>query len=77
VQCDVHIDAGPTSLDPSQTSFFQALGISTTKINKGHRDPHQVHLAKVGSKVGSSEATLLGKTQRQKALQYGLVITKV
>lgn len=33
-QCDVGIDAGPTSLDPSQTSFFQALGIST-KIQKG------------------------------------------
>lgn len=33
-QCDVDIAAGPTSLDPSQTSFFQALGIST-KIQKG------------------------------------------
>ena len=33
-QCNVDIAAGPTSLDPSQTSFFQALGIST-KIQKG------------------------------------------
>jgi large subunit ribosomal protein LP0 len=31
---DVFIPAGPTGLDPAQTSFFQALNIPT-KINKG------------------------------------------
>jgi large subunit ribosomal protein LP0 len=76
VQCDVHIDAGPTSLDPSQTSFFQAHGIST-KINKGSIEIlTKVHLIKVGDKVGSSEATLLGKLN-VKPFEYGLVITKV
>jgi hypothetical protein len=30
----VFIPAGPTSLDPSMTAFFQALGIGT-KIVKG------------------------------------------
>lgn len=33
-QCDVTIPAGPTGMDPSQTSFFQVLNIAT-KINKG------------------------------------------
>jgi large subunit ribosomal protein LP0 len=41
-QCDVNIAAGPTSLDPSQTSFFQALGIST-KIQKGELSPGSHH----------------------------------
>jgi large subunit ribosomal protein LP0 len=31
---DVTIPAGGTGMDPSQTSFFQALAIAT-KINKG------------------------------------------
>lgn len=76
VQCDVYIDAGPTSLDPSQTSFFQALGIST-KINKGSIEIlSKVHIIKKGDKVGSSEATLLGKLN-VKPFEYGLEITKV
>jgi hypothetical protein len=33
---DVTIPAGGTGMDPSQTSFFQALAIAT-KINKGAR----------------------------------------
>ena len=45
-QCDVGIDAGPTSLDPSQTSFFQALGIST-KIQKGVLPEPNMHSDKV------------------------------
>lgn len=31
---DVTVPAGPTGMDPGQTSFFQALGIGT-KIVKG------------------------------------------
>jgi hypothetical protein len=33
---DVTIPSGGTGMDPSQTSFFQALAIAT-KINKGER----------------------------------------
>ena len=76
MQCDVFIEAGPTSLDPSQTSFFQALGVST-KINKGNIEIlSKIHIVKKGEKVGSSEATLLGKLGF-KPFAYGLELTKV
>lgn len=58
---DVHVPAGVTGMDPSQTSFFQALGIAT-KINKGTIEiVSDVHLIKTGDKVGPSQATLLVK----------------
>jgi len=63
-------------MDPSQTSFFQALGIAT-KINKGTIEiTADVHLIKAGEKVGGSEATLLAKLG-VKPFKYGLQILKV
>lgn len=73
---DVTIPAGGTGMDPSQTSFFQALNIAT-KINKGTIDiVNDVHLIKAGDKVGASEAALLGKLGI-KPFKYGLEILKV
>jgi len=73
---DVKIPAGPTGMDPSQTSFFQALGIAT-KINKGSIElVADVHLIKVGEKVGASQATLLSKLGI-KPFKYGLALLKV
>lgn len=73
---DVTIPAGGTGMDPSQTSFFQALNIAT-KINKGTIDiVNDVHLIKAGEKVGASEAALLGKLG-VKPFKYGLEILKV
>jgi len=73
---DVHVTAGITTMDPSQTSFFQALGIAT-KINKGSIEITQnVHLIKPGDKVGSSEAALLAKLGI-KPFQYGLELKSV
>lgn len=73
---DVSIPSGPTSMDPSQTSFFQALGIAT-KINKGSIElVADVHLIKAGEKVGASQATLLGKLGI-KPFKYGLALLKV
>jgi large subunit ribosomal protein LP0 len=73
---DVSIPSGPTGMDPSQTSFFQALNIAT-KINKGTIDiVNDVHLIKTGDKVGASEAALLGKLGI-KPFKYGLEILKV
>jgi len=70
---DVHVKSGPTGMDPSQTSFFQALGIAT-KINKGSIEiVSDIHLIKAGEKVGSSEATLLAKLG-VKPFQYGLEV---
>jgi len=74
--CDVFVPPGLTGLDPSQTSFFQALNIPT-KINKGQIEiSSEVHLLKPGNKVGASEANLLGKLDI-KPFRYGLVIKTV
>ncbi|CAL5219189.1 g975 [Coccomyxa viridis] len=73
---DVMVPLGNTGLDPSQTSFFQALNIPT-KINKGCVEiVNDVHLIKQSEKVGASEATLLAKLGI-KPFSYGLVIQKV
>jgi large subunit ribosomal protein LP0 len=73
---DVSIPAGNTGMDPSQTSFFQALNIPT-KINKGTIEiTSDVQVVKVGEKVGASEATLLGKLGI-KPFEYGLIVLKV
>lgn len=58
---DVTIPAGPTGLDPKQTSFFQTLQIQT-KIVKAQID---IVTAKqvifVGAKIDSTQAALLDK----------------
>lgn len=73
---DVYVPAGGTGMDPSQTSFFQALGIAT-KINRGTIEiTADVHLIKKDEKVGASQATLLAKLGI-KPFEYGLVIQKV
>ena len=73
---DVTIPSGGTGMDPSQTSFFQALAIAT-KINKGTIEiVSDVHLIKTGDKVGASEAALLGKLGI-KPFRYGLEVVKV
>jgi len=69
---DVLLPAGPTGLDPSQTSFMQALNIAT-RINKGQVEIiNDVHIIKIGDKVGSSEATLLQKLNIN-PFSYGLI----
>mmetsp|Transcript_3092 Transcript_3092/g.19039 ORF Transcript_3092/g.19039 Transcript_3092/m.19039 type:complete len:309 (+) Transcript_3092:354-1280(+) len=74
--CSVTIPAGPTGMDPSQTTFFQMLNIPT-KINKGSIEILQDFKCVVeGDRVGSSEATLLGKLGI-KPFTYGLVIQQV
>lgn len=56
---DVVISAGNTGMEPSKTSFFQALGIPT-KITKGTIEiVGDIELLKANAKVGASEATLL------------------
>jgi len=56
---DVIIPAGNTGLEPTKTSFFQALNIPT-KIQKGTVEIlKDVQILTKGTKVGSSEATLL------------------
>jgi len=72
----VTIPSGPTGLDPSQTSFFQALSIPT-KIQKGQIEiVSDVTLVKTGDKVGASQAALLQKLNI-KPFAYGLSVTSV
>jgi len=69
---DVTVPSGSTGLDPSQTSFMQALNIAT-KINKGQVEIiNPVHLIKKDQKVGQSEATLLQKLNIN-PFSYGLI----
>jgi len=73
---DVIVPAGPTGMEPTQTSFLQALNIPS-KISRGQVEIiNDVHLIKKGQKVGSSESTLLAKLDI-KPFQYGLVILNV
>ncbi|EEA05974.1 60S acidic ribosomal protein P0, putative [Cryptosporidium muris RN66] len=74
--CDVTVPAGATGLDPSQTSFFQALGIAT-KIVKGQVEiQSDVHLIEEGKKVTASQAVLLQKLNI-KPFSYGLKINSI
>jgi len=73
---DVFVPAGPTGLDPGQTSFFQALNIAT-KIARGSIEiVANVHLIKQGEKVTSSHVALLGKLDI-KPFFYGVMVTNV
>jgi len=72
----VTIPKGVTSLQPTETSFFQALNIST-KITKGAIEIlNDVDLLKKGNKVQPGEAALLQKLG-VKPFTYGLEILAV
>jgi len=73
---DVVVPKGITQLEPTKTSFLQALNIAS-KINKGTIEILQdVNLIKRGDKVGSSEATLLQMLDIR-PFEYGLAMVAV
>jgi len=73
---DVKVPAQNTGLGPEKTSFFQALSIPT-KIAKGTIEIlNEVHLIKIGDRVGASEASLL-QMLKIYPFTYGLVIEQV
>jgi len=73
---DVYIRKGGTGLEPTKTSFLQALNIAS-KINKGQIDILQdVLLIKNGAKIGSSESVLLSLLNI-KPFSYGLTCSHV
>jgi len=73
---DVIVPAGPTGMEPTQTSFLQALNIAS-KINKGQVEIlNDVHLIKTGDRVGNSEAALLSKLNIR-PFSYGLQVQSV
>jgi len=73
---DVIVPAGPTGMEPTMTSFLQALNIQS-KITRGQVEiTNDVPLIKEGQKVGASEANLLAKLDI-KPFSYGLVLRTV
>lgn len=75
-QVGVTVPAGLTGMEPTQTSFFQALNIPT-KINRGQIEiMSSIELFKAGDKVSSSEVALLTK-MNIKPFSYGLVFKQV
>jgi large subunit ribosomal protein LP0 len=73
---DVFVPGGNTGMEPGKTSFFQALGIPT-KIARGTIEiVNEVHLVKVGTKVGPSEATLLNMLNIS-PFTYGMTVTQI
>merc|ERR1719463_434924 len=70
------LPSGPTGMDPSQTSFFQALNIGT-KIVKGQIElTSEFGILKVGEKVSPSAAVLLTKLAI-KPFEYGMEVHQV
>jgi len=73
---DVIVPAGNTGMEPTKTSFFQALSIPT-KINKGQVEIlNDVPLIRTGQNVGTSEASLLSMLNI-KPFRYGLRLQTV
>jgi len=73
---DVVVPAGNTSMEPTKTSFFQALSIPT-RINKGTIEIiNDIHLLNMGQKVNLSQAALLQRLSIR-PFQYGLKVTTV
>jgi len=74
--CDVKLEPQNSGMGPEKTSFFQALQIPT-KISRGTIEIlNEVHLIKVGEKVGASEAALLNMLNIQ-PFSYGLAVQQV
>jgi len=68
---DVIIPAGNTNLEPTKTSFFQALSIPS-KISRGSISlDNNVHLLRKGQRVSHSQAALL-QMLKIRPFHYGL-----
>jgi large subunit ribosomal protein LP0 len=73
---DVTVPAGPTGMDPKQTSFFQALNIQT-KIVKGQVEiVNAVKVISADDKVTAGQAALLEKL-KIRPFEYKMHIKKV
>lgn len=73
---DVSIPAGNTGMEPGKTSFFQALGIPT-KIARGTIEiVSDVQVVTAGTRVGTSEATLLNMLGVS-PFTYGMTVVQI
>lgn len=72
----MYVPAGNTGMEPGKTAFFQALGVPT-KIARGTIEiTADVKVCEAGSKVGSSEATLLNMLNIS-PFTYGMSIAQI
>lgn len=73
---DIIVPKGPTGMEPTKTSFFQAVGIPT-QINKGQINiANDIVLVSSGDKVNPSQASLLLQLAIY-PFSYGLKIATV
>ncbi|KAL0573401.1 ribosomal protein P0 (A0) (L10E) [Marasmius crinis-equi] len=73
---DVTVPAGNTGMEPGKTSFFQALGIPT-KIARGTIEiVSDVQVVTAGTRVGTSEATLLNMLNIS-PFTYGMTVIQI
>merc|ERR1711874_136765 len=73
---DYFIKAGPTTMEPTMTSFFQALNIATKIVKSKIEIIGDVQVTFKGEKVGASEAVLLHK-MKVMPFSYGFESTFV
>lgn len=73
---NVFVPAGNTAMGPEKTSFFQALSIPT-KIARGQIEiVNEVQVVTAGTRVGTSEATLLNMLNIS-PFSYGMSIIQI
>lgn len=73
---DVTVPASNTGMEPGKTSFFQALGIPT-KIARGTIEiVSDVKVVTAGTRVGTSEATLLNMLNIS-PFTYGMTVVQI
>lgn len=73
---DVVIEAGPTGLDPGQTSFFQTLNVATKIVKGAIEITGEVRLCIKGEKVTASAVALLSKLGK-KPFSYGILVNHI
>lgn len=73
---DVTVPAGNTGMEPGKTSFFQALGVPT-RIARGTIEiVSDIKVVVGGTRVGSSEATLLNMLNIS-PFTYGMTVVQI
>jgi len=73
---DVWIRAGPTGLDPKQTSFFQSLNIQTKIMKTQIEIVSDKKIITAGIKIESSQCALLDKL-KIRPFNYKMAVKKV
>jgi large subunit ribosomal protein LP0 len=73
---EIVVPKGPTGMEPTKTSFFQAVGIPSTIMKGQISIANDVILVKAGERVNPSQAMLLQQLNI-KPFKYGLKIATV